>query len=207
MICQAEWHWRCRRERTQWHSNELQLSIRSSEEEFRATTAGEVLLLRESREPEVDRAGAVTRAENRGSRGAARAGWQQRRPEVEVDENLILQTALTSPRGRRLVAEQVRAHARRRGRAEQHVKTESRALSPALAMLLPLSWFVTGFVHRQAFTLFDLWVKAVGREPRQHYLAILLWEFRFCAVSTILHKFKVCFLWGGHDTSPSPDII
>lgn len=109
MICQAEWHWRCHRERTQWHSNELQLSIRSSQEEFRATTAGEVLLLRESREPEVVRAGAVMRARNRGSRGAARTGWQQRRPEVEVDENLILQTALTSPRGQRLVTEQVRA--------------------------------------------------------------------------------------------------
>lgn len=49
------------------------------------------------------------RAKNRGSRGATRTGWQQRRPEVEVDENLILQTALTSPRERRLVTEQVRA--------------------------------------------------------------------------------------------------
>lgn len=49
------------------------------------------------------------RARNRGSRGAVRTGWQQRRPEVEVDENLILRTALTSPGGRRLVTEQVRA--------------------------------------------------------------------------------------------------
>lgn len=68
-----------------------------------------MLLLRESREPEVVRAEAAMRAKNRGSRGAARTGWQQRRPEVEVDENLILQTALTSARGRRLVTEQVRA--------------------------------------------------------------------------------------------------
>lgn len=106
------------------------------------------------------------RARNRGSHGAARTGWQQRRPEVEVDENLILQTALTSPRGQRQVTEQVRAACEEERTCRAVATRQNRESGSQSGTRHASSFvFVTGFLHRQAFMLFDLWVTAVGRKP------------------------------------------